>query len=440
MTNSRFLWFQIIDRLLCRFWDRRRRRERERERERAALLEERVSTRPKGLPTRWAPANPKLFERRMATVRFSDLHQVAPNLLERARDLPQRVTREHEVKETYRKRAQEVGDFYTKQAYLIELRRFRQIQRERLEASKLLDQASKRDWSFAAPHRMPQELHLPTHLEGEEDRSKWPQKMQDFYQRLFTTPEEEQIQSQRLLWTIMEEARKDNIMGSRLRCHPNEFRDLAQATPPRKSPGPDGLPSQLLRNLPITAYADLARLFEDLLCDFSLASAKRPQEWTQAVAALIEKQKGACELKRFRPISLLSHVHKLYCKWLMLADQGRVDEQLDQEQTGYRRGRQASEMIYCAIWVTEISRERRQGFVMVKVHRVFLSRFVLRLAQDASRRLHPTLPKGTHATGPVDGRNQKQTWNRETEKRKEETVPASCLLWLLSDLWKTGIA
>ena len=123
-------------------------------------------------------------------MRFSDLRQVVPVLLERAWDLPQRVTREHEVKETYRKRAQEVGDFYSQQAYLIELRRFRQIQRERLEASKLLDQASKLDWSFAAPHRMPQELH------------------------------------------------------------PNELRDLAQAAPPRKSPGPDGLPSQLLRNLP----------------------------------------------------------------------------------------------------------------------------------------------------------------------------------------------
>ena len=97
-----------------------------------------------------------------------------------------------------------------------------QIQRERLEASKLLDQASKRDWSFAAPHRMPQELHL--------------------------------------------------------------------------------------------------------LCDFSLSSEKRPQQWTQAVAALIEKEKGASELKHFRPISLLSHVHKLYCKWLMLRVQGRVEE------------------------------------------------------------------------------------------------------------------
>ena len=51
----------------------------------------------------------------------------------------------------------------------------------------------------------------------------------------------------------------------------------------------------------------------------------------------------------------------------MLAVQWRVDEQLGQEQTGYRRGRQASEMIYCAIRVTQLSREWRQGFVMVKV-------------------------------------------------------------------------
>ena len=99
---------------------------------------------------------------------------------------------------------------------------------------------------------------------------------------------------------------------------------LAQVTPLRKSSGPD---RQLLRNLPITAYADLACLFQDLLNKFTLSSAKRPQEWTQAVAALIEKQKGASELRRFRPISLLSHVHKLYCKWLMLSVQGKVDEQ-----------------------------------------------------------------------------------------------------------------
>ena len=88
---------------------------------------------------------------------------------------------------------------------------------------------------------------------------------------IILNPQEEQALSQRLLWFIMEEAGKDYMLGNRLRCHPNELRDLAQATPPRKSPGPDGLPSQMLRNLPITAYADLAHLFEELLCDFSLA-------------------------------------------------------------------------------------------------------------------------------------------------------------------------
>ena len=91
-------------------------------------------------------ANAKLFEQRLATVRFNDLHQVAPILLERAGDLPQRVNREHEVKEQYRKCAQEVGDFYTQRSLPglpPELKRFRQIQRERAEASKLLDQPAK---------------------------------------------------------------------------------------------------------------------------------------------------------------------------------------------------------------------------------------------------------------------------------------------------------
>ena len=49
----------------------------------------------------------------------------------------------------------------------------------------------------------------------------------------------------------------------------------------------------------------------------------------------------------------------------MLSVQGRVDEQLGQEQTGYRRSRQASEMVYCSIRGTELAREWRQGSVMV---------------------------------------------------------------------------
>ena len=104
-------------------------------------------------------------------MRFQSLHQVAPTLLEKASDLPQKITREQEVKEQDRKRAQEVEDFYTQLVYLIELKRSRKAQRKRTEANKRIDQASKRDWRLAAPHRVPQQLHLPTHIEREFDRS-----------------------------------------------------------------------------------------------------------------------------------------------------------------------------------------------------------------------------------------------------------------------------
>ena len=123
--------------------------------------------------------------------------------------------------------------------------------------------------------------------------------------------------------------------GETLVCHPTELCDLATsigytAWDPERF---------LICNLSIDAYRDVAGPFE---------------------------QRGARELKRFRPIALLSHRHKLYCRCLLLEIQGRVDGAFGQEQTGYRRARQASETVFCALCITELSREWREGYVMAK--------------------------------------------------------------------------
>ena len=128
-------------------------------------------------------------------------------------------------------------------------------------------------------------------------------------------------------------------------CNPNELRDLLRSLPPNKAAGPDGIPSQLLKAITIQQVADLAQLFTQLANDLDYRPNTRPDAWNQTLAMLLPKETAASTLDRHRAIALMSQVQKLYSKWLLCNMTPVLDPHISEHQAGFRRNRQASEVL-----------------------------------------------------------------------------------------------
>jgi len=75
---------------------------------------------------------------------------------------------------------------------------------------------------------------------------------------------------------------------------------------PNKSPGPDGIPARLLKEL----AEELAPIFS-VLFQASLNQAKIPHDWKSAFITPIYKKGDRCDASNYRPVSLTSITCKL---------------------------------------------------------------------------------------------------------------------------------
>ena len=100
-----------------------------------------------------------------------------------------------------------------------------------------------------------------------------------------------------------------------------------------KSPGEDGIQSELLKLGGEEIHKVLAKLYNECL-----KQRKIPATWNNATMILIFKKGDKNDIKNYRPISLLSAMYKLFTRIIT----ARIEKQLDfhqpREQAGFRRG------------------------------------------------------------------------------------------------------
>jgi len=126
----------------------------------------------------------------------------------------------------------------------------------------------------------------------------------------------------------------------------------------RRAPGPNGLPSEIIKHAP-QEYHDL--LFDAFrLC---LAAGRAPPSWKHSETILLFKRGDPTDLKNWRPIGLADSVVKLYhsvladCMYRLCTDQGLLSD----TQFGFRRDRNCHQALTYMLSLFEDSKATKRN-------------------------------------------------------------------------------
>jgi endonuclease/exonuclease/phosphatase family metal-dependent hydrolase len=100
-----------------------------------------------------------------------------------------------------------------------------------------------------------------------------------------------------------------------------------------KAPGEDGITAELLKAGGKPILTALQKLFDTVLLE-----GRTPKAWNRGEVVLFFKKGDNTLLKNYRPISLLSHVYKLFSRVITNRLARRLDDFQPPEQAGFRRG------------------------------------------------------------------------------------------------------
>ncbi|GFN94419.1 endonuclease-reverse transcriptase [Plakobranchus ocellatus] len=112
-----------------------------------------------------------------------------------------------------------------------------------------------------------------------------------------------------------------------------------------KSPGMDNIPSELLKACGNNALKAIHKL-----CTTIWNTCRWPTEWKEQELIMLYKAGDAKECSNYRTIALISHTSKIMLYIILERIKTKVEEELAEEQAGFRPGRGTGDML-CAIQV-----------------------------------------------------------------------------------------
>ena len=99
-----------------------------------------------------------------------------------------------------------------------------------------------------------------------------------------------------------------------------------------KAPGPDGVKVEVLK----AGSEGLAKILQNIY-NKELLTQKVPTYWKNAFIIFLHKKGSKSEVKNYRPISLMPHIHKLYMKIIKNRIERTLNENQPPEQAAYNR-------------------------------------------------------------------------------------------------------
>ena len=100
-----------------------------------------------------------------------------------------------------------------------------------------------------------------------------------------------------------------------------------------KAPGNDQITSDVIKLGGNQVIKQLKIIFNNIL-----KSKTVPKEWKEAKIIILHKKGDRKDLKNYRPISLLSHIYKLFTRALQKRLESILDDSQPREQAGFRKG------------------------------------------------------------------------------------------------------
>ena len=319
------------------------------------------------LPTTWQPKDPQQFRDELKKISPPmELADWPKHLIEHAR--PHTKWQQHILPKTIKLlwRGLRRADCPTvRRAYQIQIWLLEKERRTAQRQEELVKWASGNDWSFQRTFRTRQKLHIPSQMSGVRDRTQWGAIFQDYFDKLYQTDEAEITKANVRFAQLQAHARLEAQHSPPLVCCPTLLRDILADIKPRKAAGDDHVPSSLLKQLPFSSIQALAGHFSSIANDHSESGGK-PDYWAHAMIILLPKVKLPKEPKQYRPVALLSQIHKLYCHWLVAETRPSLLRELLPSQHGFRWGFQATEVTHGILKILEQRFEWQQPTIVTK--------------------------------------------------------------------------
>ena len=119
-----------------------------------------------------------------------------------------------------------------------------------------------------------------------------------------------------------------------------------------KAPGIDLLTCDIIKLGGKEALTQITKIFNTIL-----KNRKIPTEWKEAKVIILHKKGDRRDIRNYRPISLLSHMYKLFTRVLQKRMEKLLDENQPREQAGFRKGFSTTDHLHSINQVIEKSNE-----------------------------------------------------------------------------------
>ncbi|UYV80761.1 hypothetical protein LAZ67_19001651, partial [Cordylochernes scorpioides] len=141
-----------------------------------------------------------------------------------------------------------------------------------------------------------------------------------------------------------------------------EIHDVVKKLANGKAVGLDGIPNELLKNLPIPTLTKLKNLFNKIM-----STEKYPQLWTNSIVHPIYKSGDKNNPTNYRGIALCSNISKLFTTILRNRLNNWIEKReiILENQAGFRKNRSCTDHIILLNSLIQLSLRRKRGKLYV---------------------------------------------------------------------------